>query len=266
MPRSTRSCERWSSCSASTRPCSGFRTSAATSWSPTRVHVPEERLHSAVASILARPQQLAKLPGRRLFRAGKPLVLDAHSAANLGASYELLVPFLERGATCVVVPVRTPTELLATLTLLSLDPQNPITDRRARAGRLDRPAGGDRDRPRAALRAAEVVLGHDAALAAAALAPGAAGPRGRRRLRLLRAGRGRRRRLRLPDAPGRTAGGRARRRDGSRDRRDGGHGDGEVRLPLAQPRASGARRLPRRLRTRWPSASWRRRSSSRSST
>ena len=94
-----------------------------------RVHVGDPRLEGAVTSILARPQRLAKLPGRRRFRAGKPLVLDAASAANLGASYELLVPFLERGATCVVVPVRTPTELLATLTLLSLDPERPITGR-----------------------------------------------------------------------------------------------------------------------------------------
>jgi serine phosphatase RsbU (regulator of sigma subunit) len=96
---------------------------------PTRVHVAEERLEGAVASILARPQRLAKLPGRRLFRSGKPLVLDADSAGNLGASYKLLVPFLRRGATCVVVPVRTPTELLGTLTLLSLDPERPITAR-----------------------------------------------------------------------------------------------------------------------------------------
>jgi serine phosphatase RsbU (regulator of sigma subunit) len=94
-----------------------------------RVHVANDRLHDAVVSVLARPQRLAKLPGRRLFRAGKPLVLDAQTAGNLGASYELLVPFLERGATCVVVPVRTPTELLATLTLLSLDPDRPITGR-----------------------------------------------------------------------------------------------------------------------------------------
>jgi serine phosphatase RsbU (regulator of sigma subunit) len=94
-----------------------------------RVHVSDRRLQGAFGSILARPQRLAKLPGRRLFRAGKPLVLDAESAANLGASYELLVPFLERGATCAVVPVSTPTELLATLTLLSLDPARPITGR-----------------------------------------------------------------------------------------------------------------------------------------
>lgn len=94
-----------------------------------RVHVPDQRLEGAVGSILARPQRLAKLPGRRLFRSGRALVLDAESAVNLGASYELLGPFLERGATCVVVPVRTPSELLGTLTLLSLDPDRPITGR-----------------------------------------------------------------------------------------------------------------------------------------
>jgi serine phosphatase RsbU (regulator of sigma subunit) len=94
-----------------------------------RVHVPEARLEQAVGLIMARPQAIAKLPGRRFLRAGKPLVLDAAAARNLGASYELLVPFLDRGATCAIVPVSTPTELLATLTLLSLDPDRPITGR-----------------------------------------------------------------------------------------------------------------------------------------
>ena len=94
-----------------------------------RVHVSEPRLEGAVGSILGRPQPMAKLPGRRLLRSGRPLVLDAEAAGNLGASYELLVPFLKRGATCAVVPVLTPTELLATLTLLSLDPARPITGR-----------------------------------------------------------------------------------------------------------------------------------------
>ena len=96
---------------------------------PVRVHVTDQRLLEAVGPIVARKQQLAKLPGRRFLRAGKPLVLDAPAARNLGASYELLVPFLERGATCAIVPVGTPTELLATLTLLSLDPDRPITGR-----------------------------------------------------------------------------------------------------------------------------------------
>jgi serine phosphatase RsbU (regulator of sigma subunit) len=94
-----------------------------------RVHVPNQRLEHALGPLVGRSQQLAKLPGRRFLRAGKPLVLDASAARNLGASYELLVPFLERGATCAIVPVGTPTELLATLTLLSLDPDRPVTGR-----------------------------------------------------------------------------------------------------------------------------------------
>ena len=41
-------------------------------------------------------------------------MLDARTAAALGSAYELLVPFLEKGATAVVVPIATPTELLGT--------------------------------------------------------------------------------------------------------------------------------------------------------
>jgi serine phosphatase RsbU (regulator of sigma subunit) len=90
------------------------------------VHVADDRLGPAIPAILSRSQQLEKLPGRRLFRMGRPLVLDAASAARLGASYELLVPFLEKGSTAAVIPIRTPSELLATLTILSLDPARPI--------------------------------------------------------------------------------------------------------------------------------------------
>jgi serine phosphatase RsbU (regulator of sigma subunit) len=85
-------------------------------------HVPDLRLADALLPLLERPQQLESLPGRRLFRMGKPLVLDAESALRLGASYELLVPFLEQGSTAAVIPIATPAELLATLTVVSLDP------------------------------------------------------------------------------------------------------------------------------------------------
>ena len=57
---------------------------------------------------------------------GKPLVLDSRSAKRLGSSYELLVPFLEHGSTAVVVPIATPAELLATLTVVSLEPAHRI--------------------------------------------------------------------------------------------------------------------------------------------
>src|SRR5437588_2017261 len=71
---------------------------------------------------------MARLVGRGLFRMGKPLWVDAKTAARLGSSYELLVPFLERGSTAAVVPVATPTEVLATLMILSLDPARPLDD------------------------------------------------------------------------------------------------------------------------------------------
>jgi serine phosphatase RsbU (regulator of sigma subunit) len=92
------------------------------------IHVADPRLDAAVRAVLVRPQPLEKLLGRRLFRMGKSLRIDAETAARLGSSYELLVPFLERGSTAAVVPVATPAEVLATLLILSLDPARPLED------------------------------------------------------------------------------------------------------------------------------------------
>src|SRR5207248_9875975 len=54
--------------------------------------------------------------------------VDPQSATGLGDSHRLLVPFLEKGSTAVILPIATPAEVLATLTLVSLDPGHPITD------------------------------------------------------------------------------------------------------------------------------------------
>jgi serine phosphatase RsbU (regulator of sigma subunit) len=93
---------------------------------PVRSHVAEPRLREALRPLLERPQSVEKLPGRRLFSMGKALVLEPASAGRLGASYELLVPFLEQGSSAVVIPIATATELLATLTVVSLDPDRRI--------------------------------------------------------------------------------------------------------------------------------------------
>jgi serine phosphatase RsbU (regulator of sigma subunit) len=93
---------------------------------PVRSHVAEPRLGEALRPLLERPQSIEKLPGRRLFSMGKALVLEPKSAGRLGASYELLVPFLEQGSSAVVIPIATATELLATLTIVSLDPDRRI--------------------------------------------------------------------------------------------------------------------------------------------
>ena len=86
-------------------------------------NMPDPRIAGALRPLLERPQIVDGLPGRRLFRTGRPLVLDPESAARLGASYELLVPFLEQGATAAVIPISLPNELLATMTIVSLDPE-----------------------------------------------------------------------------------------------------------------------------------------------
>jgi serine phosphatase RsbU (regulator of sigma subunit) len=93
---------------------------------PMAAHVAQPRLEEALKPLLQQPQDSTKLPGRRLFRSGRALVLDPESSTRLGASYELLAPFLERGATAVVIPIATPAELLATLTVVSLDPARRI--------------------------------------------------------------------------------------------------------------------------------------------
>ena len=93
---------------------------------PRSTRVADPRLEEPLRPLLTQEQAVERLPGRRLFRMGKPLVLDSRSATRLGSSYELLVPFLEQGSTAVVVPIATPAELLATLTVVSLDPARRI--------------------------------------------------------------------------------------------------------------------------------------------
>jgi serine phosphatase RsbU (regulator of sigma subunit) len=92
------------------------------------VHVADARLDAAFRAIVEQPQSFAKLVGRRLFRMGRPLWIDPDLARKLGSTYELFVPFLERGSTAAVVPIATPGEVLGTLMLVSLDPGRPLTE------------------------------------------------------------------------------------------------------------------------------------------
>jgi serine phosphatase RsbU (regulator of sigma subunit) len=82
------------------------------------VHVADERLDEVMRTILGRPQ-----PGLRPTR---PLLLDPARARGLGGAAALLAPFLEKGSTAAVLPIATPAELLAQLTILSFDPAHPI--------------------------------------------------------------------------------------------------------------------------------------------
>jgi serine phosphatase RsbU (regulator of sigma subunit) len=88
---------------------------------PGAVHVANSRLAEAVTTILDRPQP-------RPPRARSPVVLDLSTARRLGGAHALLVPFLEKGSTAAILPIATPAEMLAQLTILSLDPAKPISE------------------------------------------------------------------------------------------------------------------------------------------
>ena len=87
---------------------------------PRAPYVADARLE-ALRPVLEREQAVEELPN-------EPLMVDSQTARRLGEPYELLVPFLEQGATALVVPIATSAELLATLTVVSLDPARRLGD------------------------------------------------------------------------------------------------------------------------------------------
>jgi serine phosphatase RsbU (regulator of sigma subunit) len=93
---------------------------------PRSVHIPDERLAQVLEPILSRPQPVARLTGLGLGRVRRALVLDEVTAEHLGGGHELLVPFLRRGSSAVVVPIVASGEVIAALTLLALDPARTI--------------------------------------------------------------------------------------------------------------------------------------------
>ena len=86
---------------------------------PRAIHVKDEQLADAARTILFRSQPFGAAPAQRLFR-------DAASY-RVGRDHELLGPFLEKGWTGAVVPVGTPAEVIASLSIFSFRPGSPIT-------------------------------------------------------------------------------------------------------------------------------------------
>ena len=85
---------------------------------PRAIHVKGEELRDAVRTILYRAQPFGTTT-QRLFRDAVPF--------RIGRDHELLGPFLEKGWTGAVVPVGTPAEVIASLSIFSFRPGNPIT-------------------------------------------------------------------------------------------------------------------------------------------
>ena len=90
------------------------------------VHVNDERVDSAARALLSRPQPLHRTQLPTLLRRGEPLILDADLAQSFGGALALLAPFLRKGSSAALIPIATPAELLATLTIISLHPGRPV--------------------------------------------------------------------------------------------------------------------------------------------
>jgi serine phosphatase RsbU (regulator of sigma subunit) len=90
------------------------------------VHVNDQHVDGAARALLGRPQPLSRRELLALFERGRPVLLDADRAEALGGALGLLAPFLRKGSTAAVVPIATTSELLATLTIVSLHPGRPV--------------------------------------------------------------------------------------------------------------------------------------------
>jgi serine phosphatase RsbU (regulator of sigma subunit) len=86
---------------------------------PRAMYVKDGQLAGAARTILFRPQPFGAASAQRLFRDAAPY--------RVGRDHELLAPFLEKGWTGAVVPVGTPAEVIASLSIFSFRPGSPIT-------------------------------------------------------------------------------------------------------------------------------------------
>ncbi len=90
------------------------------------VVVNDEHVDEAARALLGRPQQLPRRELLALRELSEPLLLDAERAEELGGALGLLAPFLRQGASAAIIPITTPDEMLATLTIVSLHPDRPV--------------------------------------------------------------------------------------------------------------------------------------------
>ena len=86
---------------------------------PRSIHVKDEQMRDAARTILYRAEPFGTTLTQRLFRAALPF--------RVGPDDTLLAPFIAKGWTGAVVPVGTPAEVIASLSIFSFRPGNPIT-------------------------------------------------------------------------------------------------------------------------------------------
>jgi serine phosphatase RsbU (regulator of sigma subunit) len=95
---------------------------------PRAMKAAEAQLDEVAHTLLYQSLPFGAQPLQRLFRLGESFRLTPRAAARLGERGAALRPFLERGWTGAVVPIATPAEVLASLTILSLRPGSPVTE------------------------------------------------------------------------------------------------------------------------------------------
>jgi serine phosphatase RsbU (regulator of sigma subunit) len=93
---------------------------------PHAMYVKDPHLDAAARAIIFRSQPFGSRPVQRLFRNARRY--------RIARGHEILEPFLVRGWTAAVVPVSTPAETIAALTIFSFRPGNPIGDEAIDAG------------------------------------------------------------------------------------------------------------------------------------
>jgi serine phosphatase RsbU (regulator of sigma subunit) len=87
---------------------------------PRSLHVAEPSLFDATRVILYRAEPFGSAEVQRLFRNAQ--------AYRVERGHELLDPFLAKGWTAAVIPVGTPTDVMAALTIVSFRPGRPLGD------------------------------------------------------------------------------------------------------------------------------------------
>ncbi len=93
---------------------------------PRALEVGDGRVDEVIRSLLEQPLAFGAQPIQRLFRLQESFRLTPANVGLLGGRASALRPFLERGWTGAVVPIATPAEVLASLTILSLRPGSPV--------------------------------------------------------------------------------------------------------------------------------------------
>ena len=94
---------------------------------PRAIKVAEPRLEDAARSMMYKPQAFGAHPVQLLFRNAEPFQITRQTVEAIGQPATALLPFLERGWTGAVVPIATPAEVLASLTIISVQPGSPVT-------------------------------------------------------------------------------------------------------------------------------------------